>query len=240
VLNSMQTLLQTWAANCLNVTSAQNTDPFQSLSDLLGMESDLANPSNSAGASRDRSLSPGHHGPLLNHYQRSLSSMVSCTGDSAPSAFSAFTQLANAQSTSKAGRGLHLSILAWAGRHMANEGEIRYEAMSEKLGQKATSIIVDRLEYYQKGGLQLEETERMTLLAGSLMVIQWKVSQVLTKCDRLLMRRYVVAMYGDLTEWSHMSSTWPIHSTLQAVQEQHLTLCLSACEYSQSYLCDQS
>jgi hypothetical protein len=123
---------------------------------------------------------------------------------------------------------------------MANEGEIRYEAMSEKLGQKATSIIVDRLEYYQKGGLQLEETERMTLLAGSLMVIQWKVSQVLTKCDRLLMRRYVVAMYGDLTEWSHMSSTWPIHSTLQAVQEQHLTLCLSACEYSQSYICGQS
>jgi hypothetical protein len=171
-------MLQSWAADCLNVTSAQNADPFQSLSDLLGVENDLTNPAKSTGSSRQRSLSPGHHGPLLIHYQRSLSGMVSCTGDSAPSAFAAFTQLANAQSTSEAGRGLHLSILAWAGRHMANEGEIRYEAMSERLGGKASSIIVGRLEYYQKANIAFEETERMTLLAGCLMVIQWKVSDL--------------------------------------------------------------
>jgi len=168
-------MLQSWAANCLNVTATQNPDPFQSLSEILGIDNDPTGSSNSAGPSRQRSLSPGHHGPLLNHYQRSLSSMVSCTGDSAPSAFAAFTQLANAQSTSRAGRGLHLSILAWAGRHMSNEGEIRYEAMSDKLGDKASNIIVGRLEYYQKGNITMEETERMTLLAGCLMLIQWKV-----------------------------------------------------------------
>jgi transcriptional activator protein UGA3 len=170
-------MLQCWAADCLNVSSAQNTDPFQSLSDLLGIENDLTGSSQSAGPSRQRSVSPGHHGPLLVHYQRSLSSLVSCTGDTAPSAFDAFSQLADAQSSSKAGRGLHLSILAWAGRHMSNEGEIRYEASSERLGQKATGLIVDRLEYYQKGSVSLEETERMTLLAGCLMIIQWRVRQ---------------------------------------------------------------
>jgi transcriptional activator protein UGA3 len=169
-------MLQSWAADCLNVTSAQNTDPFQSLSDLLGIENDLTNASQSAGPSRQRSVTPGNHGPLLTHYQRSLSSLVSCTGDSSPSAFDAFTQLADAQSTSKAGRGLHLSILAWAGRHMSNEGEVRYEASSERLGQEAIGLIVDRLEYFRKGSLQLEETERMTLLAGCLMLIQWRVS----------------------------------------------------------------
>jgi len=170
-------MLQSWAADCLNFTSAQNTDPFQSLSDLLGIENDLTSTSQSAGPSRQRSGSPIQHGPLLTHYQRSLSSLVSCTGDSSPSAFDAFTQLADAQSTSKAGRGLHLSILAWAGRHMSNEGEIRYEASSERLGKEAETLIVDRLDYHRNGSVQLEETERMTLLAGCLMLIQWRVSR---------------------------------------------------------------
>jgi len=170
-------MLQSWAADCLNVTSAQSTDPFQSLSDLLGVDTEITTSSQSAELSRQRSTSPGHHGPLLVHYQRSLSSLVSCTGSSAPSAFDAFTQLADAQSTSKAGRGLHLGILAWAGRHMSNEGEIRYEATSERLGQKATGLIIDRLEFYQKGNSTREETERMTLLAGCLMLIQWRVIQ---------------------------------------------------------------
>ena len=58
---------------------------------------------------------------------------------------------------------------------MSNEGEIRYEAMSDKLGEKASNIVVGRLEYYQKGNITMEETERMTLLAGCLMLIQWKV-----------------------------------------------------------------
>jgi hypothetical protein len=58
---------------------------------------------------------------------------------------------------------------------MSNEGEIRYEAMSDKLGEEASSIIVGRLDHYQKGKSILEDTERMTLLAGCLMLIQWKV-----------------------------------------------------------------
>jgi transcriptional activator protein UGA3 len=169
--------------------TTQTVDPFQSLSELLGTEPEasqnqLPAPQTQVVADPSKrnpsppSASP-HHAQLLKHYQAGLSSLVSCTGDSdtAPSAFAAFTKLAEASSSSEAGQGLHLSILAWAGRHMVNQGQVKYEAVSERLGEKAGRIILAKLEEWSRGATgAISETERMTLLAGALMVVQFKVS----------------------------------------------------------------
>jgi hypothetical protein len=59
---------------------------------------------------------------------------------------------------------------------MVNQGQEKYEAVSERLGEKATRIVMIKLEEWaggQRGALS--ETERMTLLAGNLMVVQFKV-----------------------------------------------------------------
>lgn len=166
-------MLQSWAANCLNAPGSQ--DPFQSLSELLGL---APTPSSAQHPEPSRSTSPSHreHVPLLQHYQRSLSKLVSCTSDGSPSSFEAFTQLATAQSSSRVGKGLHLGILAWAGRHMTNEGEVKYEALSERLGEEATRIITEQAVQLEQGSIAIEETTRLTLLGGLLMLIQWKVS----------------------------------------------------------------
>lgn len=168
-------MLQSWAANCLNAPGSQ--DPFQSLSELLGLG---PAPLAAIDPVESRSTSPAHrqHGPLLQHYQRSLSKLVSCTTDGAPSAFEAFTHLATAQSSSRVGKGLHLGILAWAGRHMSNEGEVKYEALSERLGEEASRIIIEQAIQLEQGSIMIEETTRLTLLGGLLMLVQWKVSAI--------------------------------------------------------------
>lgn len=60
-------------------------------------------------------------------------------------------------------------------------GQVKYEAMSEKLGEQAKDIILGLLGALtvkqrrgQEGGLG--ETEAMTLLGGTLMLVQFKVS----------------------------------------------------------------
>lgn len=51
-----------------------------------------------------------------------------------------------------------------------------YEAVSERLGAKSTRIIMAKLEEWKSNQADsLTETERMTLLAGDLMIIQFKV-----------------------------------------------------------------
>jgi hypothetical protein len=129
-------------------------------------------------AIRDNTPPQRQHVPLLHHYQRSLSKLVSCTTDGSPSSFAAFTQLATAQSSSRVGKGLHLGILAWAGRHMTNEGEIKYEALSERLGEEATKIVTEQVVQWEHGSMATEETTRLTLLGGLLMLIQWKVGSI--------------------------------------------------------------
>jgi hypothetical protein len=64
---------------------------------------------------------------------------------------------------------------------MSNMGQVKYEAMSEKLGEQAKDIILGLLGALtvkqrrgQEGGLG--ETEAMTLLGGTLMLVQFKVS----------------------------------------------------------------
>jgi hypothetical protein len=185
-----QATLQLWAADCLTVPSAQSVDPFESLNNLLrpymtqgpviplaATSASSVNHPPSRPSSQPGSDSPNSHAPLLDHYQQSLSALVSCGDTDSPNSFDAFTRLANSTASSSAGKGLHLSILAWAGKHMVNQGQAKYEAVSERLGSQATQIIMTKLDEYKNGGsAQATETERMTLLAGALMIIQFKVS----------------------------------------------------------------
>jgi hypothetical protein len=119
------------------------------------------------------------HQAILAHYQESLSNLVSCSdGEHAPNSYDAFTALANASMTSSAGQGLHLSVLAWAGRHMVNQGQLKYEAVSERLGTQASQIILDMLARDVETRV-LESKELVTLFAGILMLVQYKVSRTL-------------------------------------------------------------
>lgn len=171
----MQLLLQSWAADCLAGPAMQTQDPFHSLSSILD-EHNRSSISREPVGSRPSSPTARHHGPLLQHYQRSLSSLVSCTDENTPSAFHAFSRLATAQSSSEPGRGLHLAILAWAGRHMSNEGQAKYEAISERLGGQAAALVLEQAARQEPGSMSVDDSVRLTLLGGLLMVVQWKVS----------------------------------------------------------------
>lgn len=154
---------------------------FTALSDSLSVpiSSAPARPSISASvASEPAGLSPAsasalrngpRHADLLLHFQTTLSRLVTCSGDSG--GFSAFTDLAD-RSTS-----LYLSILAWAGRHMANSGHARYEAISERLGAEAGLMVLAELEKVAQPGSAgaIDDEDAMTLLATGLMVIQFRV-----------------------------------------------------------------
>jgi transcriptional activator protein UGA3 len=116
-------------------------------------------------------VSPVTQDVLLRHYKQSLSHLVSCAGEESPNSFDAFTTIANASINSPAGQGLHFSILAWAGRHMVNQGQHKFEAISERLGLQASQILLD-----VSGKNMGEIQEPMTVFAGLLMLIQFKVS----------------------------------------------------------------
>jgi hypothetical protein len=125
------------------------------------------------------------HADLLQHFQSTLSRLVTCSGDSG--GFSAFTDLAD-RSTS-----LYLSILAWAGRHMANMGAARYEAISERLGAEAGVMVLAELEKVAQPGSagKMDDEDAMTVLATALMVIQFRVSDTLGALTPDLPRRRV-------------------------------------------------
>jgi hypothetical protein len=61
---------------------------------------------------------------------------------------------------------------------MTNEGEIKYEALSERLGEEATKIVTEQVVQWEHGSMATEETTRLTLLGGLLMLIQWKVGSI--------------------------------------------------------------
>jgi transcriptional activator protein UGA3 len=179
---------QLWAASYLTVPSAQSVDPFESLNNLLRLymtQSSViplaATSSSTTGhppsrpSSQPGSDSPNSQAPILNHYQQSLSALVSCGDADSPNSFDFFTPLANSTASTSVRKGFHLSILAWAGKHMVNQGQAKYEAASERLGSQGTPIIMGKLHEYKNGGsAQTTETERMTLLAGVLMAVQFK------------------------------------------------------------------
>lgn len=134
-------------------------------------------PTSAPSASSESVLSPTsagarngpRHADLLQHFQSTLSRLVTCSGDSG--GFSAFTDLAD-RSTS-----LYLSILAWAGRHMANMGAARYEAISERLGAEAGVMVLAELEKVAQPGSAgaMDDEDAMTVLATALMVMQFRV-----------------------------------------------------------------
>ncbi|OCF31007.1 hypothetical protein I316_07278 [Kwoniella heveanensis BCC8398] len=128
---------------------------------------------------------------VLKYFHENLSRLVSITGESAPSAFESFTQLANMTAgQGEAGKGLHLSILAWAARHMVNRGLAKYEAVSEKFSSQSMNLINARMEelFDRKGNPRPPsdtgsssnkakdlDTEKMTLLAAAIMIMQFKI-----------------------------------------------------------------
>lgn len=58
---------------------------------------------------------------------------------------------------------------------MTNEGQDKYEAISERLGGQAATIVLDQASQVDPGSLAVDDSVRLTLLGGLLMVIQWKV-----------------------------------------------------------------
>ncbi|WRT66087.1 uncharacterized protein IL334_003040 [Kwoniella shivajii] len=213
--NLDEATLQLWAADCLAVPTTQTFNAFDSLNSVLlqpsppsdqtidpnnvtmnGEAGTSSNRLRSRPASRRPSRSPSHrssgtppgssHTAVLNYFHESLARLVSCTGESAPSAFESFTKLANMTAgRGPAGQSLHLSILAWAARHMVNRGLAKYEAVSEKFSLQATSLLDTRMEQlFDKKGKekppadsenQDRDTEKMTLLAAALMIMQFKI-----------------------------------------------------------------
>ncbi|ORY35758.1 fungal-specific transcription factor domain-domain-containing protein [Naematelia encephala] len=171
--------LQLWAADCLpSLGDVQASNPFDALSSILfppnpvpssSIQIMAASPPPSPTLTNTES-----HNAMLHHYKESLSSLVSCSGEQAPNAFDAFTTMANAAMSSPAGQGLHLSILAWAGRHMVNQGQPKYEAVSERLGSQAAQIIMEKLGN-GRDPAKMEEQELLTLFAGLLMLVQFKI-----------------------------------------------------------------
>jgi len=163
-------------------------NPFDSLNDLLFPTSDsltsLPDPAFAHSASSSLPSVGNNaesHSVILSHYKDCLTRLVSCGGKTAPNAYDAFTSLANANISSPAGQGLHLSILAWAGRHMVNRGQANYEAVSERLGNQASQIILDKLDREELS--TMDQGELLTLFAGVIMLISFKVSRQSSRCD---------------------------------------------------------
>ncbi|WVQ77263.1 hypothetical protein IAR50_006947 [Cryptococcus sp. DSM 104548] len=181
----------------------QPTPPSQDPPDPTGVSSSLQLEESRTGSGTTSHSRPGSRRPspsrssdrdtptttsqtaLLNYFHESLARLVSCTGDTAPSAFEAFTKLANMTAgVGPASQGLHLSILAWAARHMVNRGLVKYEAVSEKFSGQATRLVDRRMaELFDSNGAEtagsVEEEDRdreyMTLLAAAVMLMQFKI-----------------------------------------------------------------
>nr|XP_019010670.1 uncharacterized protein I206_03972 [Kwoniella pini CBS 10737]OCF49451.1 hypothetical protein I206_03972 [Kwoniella pini CBS 10737] len=209
--NLDEATLQLWAADCLAVPTAQTFNAFDSLNSVLLQQTPPSNtaidpsiiapehgsgpprPVRSRTVSRRPSRSPSSDTPpgnsqaaVLTYFHESLSRLVSCTGESAPSAFESFTKLANMTAgRGPAGQSLHLSILAWAARHMVNRGLAKYEAVSEKFSVQATNHLDTRMDQlfdkrgHERASIAIEhhdpDTEKMTLLAAALMIMQFKI-----------------------------------------------------------------
>ncbi|CED83530.1 Protein of unknown function DUF3468 [Phaffia rhodozyma] len=124
---------------------------------------------------------------LLEHYSKFLSPLVSCTKEDLPSGFEAFTALAlDEMDFRPSTSALHLAILSWTGRHLVNQGQLKYESVSEEYGAQAIDLLNASFQALstenspEDGGTERvvspdKEIEKMTLLAGTLMIMQHKI-----------------------------------------------------------------
>ncbi|EHK16454.1 uncharacterized protein TRIVIDRAFT_40532 [Trichoderma virens Gv29-8] len=111
---------------------------------------------------------------ILQYFRHRLASLLSYDEVLFPNAFHAFNATASANIGSSAGRALHCGILALASRHMFNKGQLCYERISEQLGVEGSAIILQRLKDIPRVEDTAEE-ESVTLLAGLLMFIMYKI-----------------------------------------------------------------
>lgn len=117
---------------------------------------------------------------------------------------------------------------------MTNEGEVKYEALSEKLGREASQILADQALQVEREGDTTAEMARLTLLAGQLMLIQWKVSLEPRPNPHFhsvvsLTPRYAEAMYGAMSQTFGWWLFWRDRCIPQRVQGCHLRLYRSVC-----------
>ncbi|PWN48811.1 hypothetical protein IE53DRAFT_398972 [Violaceomyces palustris] len=123
---------------------------------------------------------------FLQHFIAVLSNLISCSGPGqSGNGFTAFAKLAGLPSQLLSHEeGESLSILAWASKHMVNQGEDRYESTSERSGSQASSELERLLKERRSrenredaSSSQIEDKEDLTLLAATLMVISFKITR---------------------------------------------------------------
>ncbi|KAL7931194.1 fungal-specific transcription factor domain-containing protein [Trichoderma chlorosporum] len=111
---------------------------------------------------------------IMQYFRHRLASLLSYDEALFPNAFHAFNATASANIGNSAGRALHYGILALASRHMFNNGQLCYERISEQLGVEGSAIILQRLKGIPRVE-EIAEEESVTLLAGLLMFIMYKI-----------------------------------------------------------------
>ncbi|KAJ2976518.1 hypothetical protein NQ176_g4911 [Zarea fungicola] len=111
---------------------------------------------------------------ILKYFRDQLASLLSYDEVLFPNAFHAFNTIASANIGNTAGCALHCGILALASRHMFNNGQLCFERVSERLGVEGSALIMQKLEALPSTE-EMAEEELITLLAGLLMLIMYKI-----------------------------------------------------------------
>lgn len=188
---TLQAILQLWAETCapfLSDGAGQAVSGGHRLSSLP--LSATTHVSESAPSANDTiSSMPGDssstlpdgttQAQILQYFRDQLASLLSYDQVLFPNAFHAFNATASANIGNSAGRALHYGILALASRHMFNKGQICYERISEQLGVEGSAITLQRLKDIPRVE-EIAEEESITLLAGLLMFVMYKVRLGLT------------------------------------------------------------
>lgn len=180
----LQAILQLWAENCATTLSGNSSQVLSSehqpstlplpaaVSDSAANASDAipSMPSDSSSTLPDGTMQT----QILRYFSDRLASLLSYDQVLYPNAFHAFNATASANIRNSAGRALHYGILALATRHMFNKGELCFERISEQLSVEGAEIILERLKVISRVE-EIAEEELITLLAGLLMYIMYKV-----------------------------------------------------------------
>lgn len=118
------------------------------------------------------------HRPLLLHYQDCLSRLVACNPNDPTNGFDAFTTLASTASATSSGKAQYLGILAWAGRHMTNQGQSQYEALSERVAKEAADLLFrsgQGLDQSLDPAPYATKLEKLSTVGALLMLMSFKV-----------------------------------------------------------------
>lgn len=222
----LQAILQLWAETCTPFLSDDIGQAFSS-----GYPTSTLNPPPTASAIASNISDPilsmpgGSYSTLpdgatqaqiLQYFRDQLASLLSYDEVLFPNAFHAFNTIASANIGNSAGCALHCGILALASRHMFNNGQLCFERVSERLGVEGSRLIMQKLEDLT-GTEGIAEEELITLLAGLLMLIMYKVSRCAGPSRNCLLTvpfRSVGAMCGVSKATSHSSRGCVQHSSL--------------------------